>query len=152
MEKKTDSSSDILLKYIPTAHTHTRWLIMNTLTWPNISRRLNSCPVKTPRQMKTELNWPMEPRYCRGEISARYIGNTLRDTPEGRSKRRTEDREEQLMRLHSVEVMYNSSNYSKLMKMITLIHLLIQLYSLIDSLFFNVSMCFSSKRGITLLE
>lgn len=51
------------------------------LTWPNISGNPSTWPVKTPRQMKMELNWPMQPRIWRGEISPRYMGRALRATP-----------------------------------------------------------------------
>lgn len=54
---------------------------LTTLTWPSSSGSPSTCPVNTPKQMRMELNWPMNPRICLGVISPKYIGSTLRAMP-----------------------------------------------------------------------
>ena len=50
-------------------------------TCPSSSGSPSTCPVNTPRQMRMELNWPMDPLIFLGEISPRYIGRAQRAIP-----------------------------------------------------------------------
>lgn len=64
-------------------------IYIQTLTSPSSSGSPSTCPVNTPRQMRMELNWPMEPLMCFGVISPKYIGSTQRAIPKGKKSKIT---------------------------------------------------------------
>lgn len=59
---------------------------LRTLTWPSSCGSPSTCPVNTPRQIRMELNWPIKPRMCLGEISPRYMGSALRAIPSRKTR------------------------------------------------------------------